>query len=86
MERPVMRVKETRQFAEGRGTRLPGLAAHRRRKALTQRQLAKLAGVTHTTVQQLESAKRGGYPRTIRKLAIALGVEPAELVREHHRK
>jgi transcriptional regulator with XRE-family HTH domain len=60
---------------------LPGLAALRRRRGLTQRQLGELAGVAHTTVQQLESLRRGAYPQTLRKLAIALGVEPIDLVR-----
>ena len=60
---------------------LPSLAAHRRRRGLTQRQLGELAGVAHTTVQHLESLSRGAYPQTLRKLAIALGVEPIDLVR-----
>ena len=59
---------------------LPALAAHRRRRGLTQRQLGELAGVAHTTVQKLESLNRGAYPRTVRKLALALGVEPVDLV------
>jgi transcriptional regulator with XRE-family HTH domain len=63
-----------------RSTPLPGLAAHRRRRGLTQRQLAELAGVAHTTVQQLESLRRGAYPQTLRKLASALGVAPEELL------
>jgi transcriptional regulator with XRE-family HTH domain len=63
-----------------RSTPLPGLAAHRRRRGLTQRQLGELAGVAHTTVQQLESLKRGAYPHTMQKLAIALGVAPEELL------
>jgi transcriptional regulator with XRE-family HTH domain len=53
---------------------------HRRRHGLTQRELGGLAGVAHTTVQKLESLSRGAYPRTLRKLALALGVEPADLV------
>ena len=63
-----------------RSTPLPGLAAHRRRRGLTQRQLGELAGVAHTTVQRLESLSRGAYPQTLRKLATALGVEPADLL------
>ncbi|HZB10427.1 MAG TPA: helix-turn-helix transcriptional regulator [Rubrobacter sp.] len=59
---------------------LPGLAAHRRKRGLTQRQLGELAGVAHTTVQQLESLKRGAYPQTLRKLASALGIAPEELL------
>jgi transcriptional regulator with XRE-family HTH domain len=65
-----------------RSTPLPALAAHRRRRGLTQRQLGKLSGVAHTTVQQLESLKRGAYPQTLRKLASALGVAPEELLHE----
>ena len=63
-----------------RSTPLPGLAAHRRKRGLTQRQLGELAGVAHTTVQRLESLKRGAYPQTLRKLATALGVDPEELL------
>ena len=63
-----------------RSTLLPGLAAHRYRRGLTQRQLGKLSGVAHTTVQQLESLKRGAYPQTMQKLAAALGVAPEELL------
>lgn len=69
------------ESTEGRSTPLPGLAAHRRQRDLTQRQLGELAGVAHTTVQQLESLRRGAYPQTIRKLAMALGVEPEDLVK-----
>jgi transcriptional regulator with XRE-family HTH domain len=63
-----------------RSTLLPALAAHRRKKGLTQRQLGELAGVAHTTVQKLESLSRGAYPKTLRKLATALGVAPEELL------
>jgi len=63
-----------------RSTPLPGLAAHRRRLGLTQRQLGELAGVAHTTVQRLEALNRGAYPQTVRKLATALGVAPEELL------
>jgi transcriptional regulator with XRE-family HTH domain len=63
-----------------RSTPLPGLAAHRRRRGLTQRQLGELAAVAHTTVQRLESLKRGAYPQTMQKLAAALEVAPEELL------
>jgi transcriptional regulator with XRE-family HTH domain len=63
-----------------RSTPLAALAAHRRRRGLTQRQLGELAGVAHTTVQRLESLSRGAYPQTLRKLASALGVAPEELL------
>jgi transcriptional regulator with XRE-family HTH domain len=61
-------------------TPLPALGTHRRRRGLTQRQLGELAGVAHTTVQQLESLRRGAYPQTLRKLALALRVEPKDLL------
>jgi len=63
-----------------RSTPLPALAAHRRRRGLTQRQLGELAGVAHTTVQRLETLSRGAYPQTLRKLALALRVEPKDLL------
>ena len=63
-----------------RSTPLPGLAAHRRRRGPTQKQLGELAGVAHTTVQRLESLSRGAYPQTLRKLATALRVEPKDLL------
>jgi transcriptional regulator with XRE-family HTH domain len=63
-----------------RSTPLPALAAHRRRRGLTQRQLGELSGVAHTTVQRLEALNRGAYPQTLRKLAIALRVEPKDLL------
>ena len=63
-----------------RSTPLSALAAHRRRRGLTQRQLGELASVAHTTVQNLESLNRGAYPQTLRKLATALGVEPKDLL------
>jgi transcriptional regulator with XRE-family HTH domain len=59
---------------------LTALAALRRRRGLTQRQLSELAGVAHTTVQQLESLSRGAYPQTMQKLATALRVEPKDLL------
>lgn len=73
------------RYTQGRSTQLPGLATHRRRHGLTQRQPGELAGVAHTTVQRLESLGRGAYPRTVRKLATALGVEPADLVGSERR-
>jgi transcriptional regulator with XRE-family HTH domain len=63
-----------------RSTLLPALAAHRRKNGLTQRQLGEISGVAHTTVQRLESLRRGAYPKTQSKLAAALGVEPKDLL------
>jgi DNA-binding XRE family transcriptional regulator len=72
--------RRVRMTERSRSTPLPGLDVHRRKRGLTQRQLAQLAGVGHTTVQKLESLNRGAYPQTLRKLAIALRVEPKELL------
>jgi transcriptional regulator with XRE-family HTH domain len=56
----------------------------RRRRLLSQRDLAKLAHVTHVTIQHLETgATAKPRPRTLRKIAEALGItidEMAELV------
>jgi transcriptional regulator with XRE-family HTH domain len=76
----VPTTRRVRMMERSRSIPLLGLAAHRRRLGLTQRQLGELAGVAHTTVQNLESLKRGAYPQTLRKLATALGVAPEELL------
>jgi len=64
----------------GRSIPLHGLRAARQKAGLTQNELAKLAGVARGTVHRLETLERGGYPRTLRRLARALGVTPAHLV------
>jgi transcriptional regulator with XRE-family HTH domain len=72
--------RRVRMMERSRSTPLPDLATHRRRRGLTQRQLGELSGVAHTTVQQLESLSRGAYPQTIQRLALALRVEPKDLL------
>ena len=47
---------------------------------LSHRELAKLAGVSPTTVLNVEKNETEPQRRTIRKLAAALGAEPSELV------
>jgi transcriptional regulator with XRE-family HTH domain len=49
---------------------------------LSQRKLARTAGLTHMTVWRLENGFEQAHPRTIRKIAGALGVEPRELVKQ----
>ena len=73
-------IRRVQMTERSRSTPLPGLAAHRRKRGLTQRQLGEISGVAHTTVQQLESLSRGAYPQTMQKLATALGVAPEELL------
>lgn len=51
----------------------------RERRALTQNQLAEKAGVSRATVVRLEKGY-SAVPPTLRKLADALGVDPAELI------
>jgi transcriptional regulator with XRE-family HTH domain len=55
------------------------LASLRLAAALSQRELAKKAGVSYVTVARLEGG-RNAHPRTIRKLAAALKVSPGELM------
>lgn len=55
----------------------------REREMLSLRELADLSGVAHNTVWRIEAGRRQRtHPRTIRKLAAALSVEPTELLRE----
>jgi transcriptional regulator with XRE-family HTH domain len=53
----------------------------RRRRVLSLEELAEKAGVGRNTIWRLEHGVMGAQPRTIRKLAKALDVEPEELVR-----
>jgi transcriptional regulator with XRE-family HTH domain len=51
----------------------------RRERLLTIRALAKDAGLSTRTVLQVEHGERRPHPGTIKKLAAALGVGPAEV-------
>lgn len=53
----------------------------RRQKVLSMRELEEKSGVSYNTIWRLETGKTGAQPRTIRKIAGALGVDPAELVK-----
>ena len=48
-------------------------------RMLSQQELAALAGATQATISNLERGKRQARPRTVRRLALALAVEPREL-------
>jgi transcriptional regulator with XRE-family HTH domain len=61
------------------------LKALREHNVLSQRELARLAGITHTTLWRLENGHREARPETIRKLAIVLEVEPHELLEKGKR-
>jgi transcriptional regulator with XRE-family HTH domain len=53
----------------------------RREKVLSLRELEERSGVSYNTIWRIEDGRQGAQPRTIRKLAEALGVDPAELVK-----
>ncbi len=53
----------------------------RERQALSLRELSELAGVNYNAIWRIEVGRTGAMPRTIRKLAKALGVEPIELMK-----
>lgn len=59
--------------------KLTRLREVRERKVLSQRDLAERAKVDRTTIARLEAGEGDPHPRTIRRLAEALGVEPLEL-------
>jgi transcriptional regulator with XRE-family HTH domain len=56
------------------------LKALRKERVLSQREVARMAGLAYGTVWRLENGFPQARTRTIRKLAGALGVEPRELV------
>jgi len=56
-----------------------GLGRWRRERLLTIRGLAEAAGVSPRTVLLVEHGQQVPRPGTIRKLAAALGVEPAQV-------
>jgi transcriptional regulator with XRE-family HTH domain len=52
----------------------------RLRQVLTQVELADRAGLTESTINRLERGLQKAHIGTVRKLAGALGVEPAEII------
>ena len=54
----------------------------RRERVLSLRELEERSGVSYTTIWRIEDGRQGAHPRTVRKLAEALGVQPSELIRE----
>ncbi len=53
----------------------------RQEQALSLRDLAERSGVAYDTINRLELGKQDAQPRTIRRLAEALGVQPKELMK-----
>lgn len=60
------------------GRRLRELRVER---ALTLRMLGEMSGVAYDTINQLELGRRPAHASTIRKLAVALDVQPRELMK-----
>lgn len=52
----------------------------REERFLSPSELAEKAGISRNTLYRIESGQYAAYPKTIRKLAEALGVEPTALV------
>ena len=57
---------------------VPRLREQRLKRAFSQEELAERSKVSRTTIIKLESG-RSAWPSTVRKLAQALGVKPADL-------
>jgi len=54
----------------------------RQERAYSLRELAERSGLRENTIWRIEAGRRkNSHPKTVRKLAQALGVEPSELVR-----
>ena len=66
------------RFVEVDGAKLREL---RRRRMLSLRELGERSGVAFDNINKLENEQRRAQPRTVRKLAEALGVEPHELAK-----
>src|ERR671920_2240691 len=66
------------RFIEVDGAKLREL---RRRRMLSLREFGERSGVAFDNINKLENEKHRAQPRTLRKLAEALGVEPHELMK-----
>jgi transcriptional regulator with XRE-family HTH domain len=53
----------------------------RERRSLSLRELSNISGVNYNAIWRIEVGRTGAQPRTVRRLAEALGVEPHELMR-----
>jgi transcriptional regulator with XRE-family HTH domain len=65
---------------------MPEVNMHRLRelrhtRVLSLHELEAKSGVSYATIHRLEHGKTSAHPRTIRKLAEALGVDPSELLK-----
>lgn len=58
---------------------MPTVAEWRKRKFLSQQELANQAGVSKTTIAMIELGRSQPHGKTARNIAKALGVEPTEI-------
>ena len=65
-------------YTEVDGAKLKEL---REDRAFSVRDLAQVSGISTDTITALEKGRRKAWPRNVRKLADALGVEPRELMK-----
>ena len=54
----------------------------RQRAMISQEELSRTTGIGRATISNLENEERTAQPRTVRRLAEALGVEPMDLLKE----
>jgi transcriptional regulator with XRE-family HTH domain len=52
----------------------------REERFLSPSELAEKAGISRNTLYRIESGQYTAYPKTVRKIAAALGVQPTDLV------
>lgn len=71
---------ETETAGGEKYVRLAGLKRARQLAGYSLVELQERSGVNESMISKLENLKRGAQGRTIRKLADALGVTPADLV------
>lgn len=70
----------TSRYTPGDVPKLPRLRELREARFLSLQDLADKSGMTKQAILRLEQGKTSAQPRTVRRLAEALGVEPAALV------
>jgi HTH-type transcriptional regulator, competence development regulator len=58
------------------------LKAARQRAMISQEELSRITGIGRATISNLENEERTAQPRTVRRLAEALGIEPMDLLKE----
>ncbi len=75
-----MEAMGVKRGGRGKGIPMPELRRHRLLQGYTVRELGDAAGVTHSTIVELEQGHRGAQGSTLRKLAKALDVRTEELV------